>query len=300
MSPFRVALTFDAEHPDRPAVAGTAEAILAALAGTGRPGHVLRPGSLGGDLPGDRPADRRGWAPGRQPLALPRPDAAPDRRRDRGRPGRRGRGDRRRSRGRPAALVPLPVRDRRRRPAGPRRGRDGRLPARRLARRGRRLGPGARRRDRGRRRRRRRDRARRRRGRAAPRLADRDRSTPSTPIVTRLADAGAEFCRIDELADVPAGVPDDAARPTAVGDPRGRRRQLEDGRRARGRGWPAPGRVRGPTTSHQQVGLAEGADRLATLVGEAGGWPASPVTAHRRTSPCMPSPAPTRPRMTAA
>jgi peptidoglycan/xylan/chitin deacetylase (PgdA/CDA1 family) len=27
-------------------------------------------------------------------------------------------------------------------------------------------------------------------------------------IVTRLADAGAEFCRIDELQDVPSGVPE--------------------------------------------------------------------------------------------
>ena len=28
------------------------------------------------------------------------------------------------------------------------------------------------------------------------------------PILTRLADAGAELCRIDELPDVPAGVPE--------------------------------------------------------------------------------------------
>lgn len=35
MSPFRVALTFDAEHPDRPATAGTAEAIVARLADRG-------------------------------------------------------------------------------------------------------------------------------------------------------------------------------------------------------------------------------------------------------------------------
>jgi len=31
VSPFRVALTFDAEHPDRPAVAGNAEALVARL-----------------------------------------------------------------------------------------------------------------------------------------------------------------------------------------------------------------------------------------------------------------------------
>ena len=35
MSPFRVALTFDAEHPDRPASAGTAEAIVERLADRG-------------------------------------------------------------------------------------------------------------------------------------------------------------------------------------------------------------------------------------------------------------------------
>jgi peptidoglycan/xylan/chitin deacetylase (PgdA/CDA1 family) len=35
VSPFRVALTFDAEHPDRPARAGTAEAIVERLADRG-------------------------------------------------------------------------------------------------------------------------------------------------------------------------------------------------------------------------------------------------------------------------
>ena len=56
---FRVALTFDAEHPDRTGRRRQCRRLLDALAGRRRPGHVLRPGPLGGGVPEDRPADRR-------------------------------------------------------------------------------------------------------------------------------------------------------------------------------------------------------------------------------------------------
>ena len=55
----RVALTFDAEHPDRRHRPGGTER-RPRHAGRGRDhGHVLRPGSLGRGVPGPRPVDRR-------------------------------------------------------------------------------------------------------------------------------------------------------------------------------------------------------------------------------------------------
>ena len=52
---FRVALTFDAEHPDRPHRTGGTERVLDALAADGRHGHVLRAGTVGRGVPGARP-----------------------------------------------------------------------------------------------------------------------------------------------------------------------------------------------------------------------------------------------------
>ena len=73
-----VALTFDAEHPDRPwCPPGNADAILDTLADRAVPRHVLRAGPLGGGAtrrPRARIADGR--SPRRPPLPLPRPHAA--------------------------------------------------------------------------------------------------------------------------------------------------------------------------------------------------------------------------------
>ena len=118
--PCRVALTFDAEHPDRPASRPAhGRGAARRLAEAGVPRDVLRAGPLGGGVPGVGARDRRRRAPGRQPLALPCPDAAADRRpgsRD-GRARRRERRSATRHRRRIRALVPLPVRGRRGRPA---------------------------------------------------------------------------------------------------------------------------------------------------------------------------------------
>ena len=157
--------------------------------------------------PDGRPLDRRSRAPGRQPLALPCPDAAPDRCGSRDgpvptRPRRIEAADGRR----PAPVVPLPVR--RRAPtirASSPRVAAARVPARRLARRRRRLGAGPRRaRDRGRRRRGRHARPRRRGGGAAPRLADGDARRAAGDRRAPRATPAPSSCRIDELDEVPA------------------------------------------------------------------------------------------------
>ena len=139
---FRVALTFDAEHPDRPTEPGVAESILATL--DARRGRGPRSSSRAAG-PRRIPTTARriadGRPPRRQPLPLPRPDAAlhattasrptcaTPRRRSATSTGRRS-----------AAVVPLPVRGGPRRPRGRRgAGRPG-LSDDRLGRRPERLG----------------------------------------------------------------------------------------------------------------------------------------------------------------
>ena len=83
--PFRVALTFDVEHHDRPADRGRhRDAARACWRASSVPGDLLPPGTLGRGVPGDRRVRSRaaGHLVG-QPLPLPCPDAAAHRRRPR-------------------------------------------------------------------------------------------------------------------------------------------------------------------------------------------------------------------------
>ena len=73
---FRVALTFDAEHPDRPHRAGGTERVLDMLAADGRQGHVLPAGSLGRGVPELARVVADARPPRREPLLLPCADAA--------------------------------------------------------------------------------------------------------------------------------------------------------------------------------------------------------------------------------
>ena len=118
----RVALTFDAEHPDRAAPAGRSpRAILDVLAGPRRPARRGSSRAAGSrPHPDARPAGRGRRPPRRQSQLLPRPPAAPDRRRHPDRRPGGGAGHPRDRRRRSAALVPLPVLGRVRRPARPR------------------------------------------------------------------------------------------------------------------------------------------------------------------------------------
>ena len=113
----RVALTFDAEHPDRPGDERNADRILDALALAGVRTTFFVQGRWAEAVSRDGPADRQRRPPRRQPLLLPRPDAPPVRRRPRDGCRGCGGGDPRARRSRPAALVPLPVRGRRGRSA---------------------------------------------------------------------------------------------------------------------------------------------------------------------------------------
>ena len=118
----RVALTFDAEHPDRPDRRRvTSGCSRRAGHGADRRATFFIQGRWAEAYPATARRIADGGPPGRQPLPLPRPDAAALRRRASRRTSRDAEA---RSiearRGRPAAVVPLPVRGRSDGPAGAR------------------------------------------------------------------------------------------------------------------------------------------------------------------------------------
>ena len=251
---FRVALTFDAEHPDRPPSRRRRPSGSSTGSPTrGHPRDVLHPGSLGRGLSGAGPADRGAAATssGTTPTTMPGCRCSSTTGLGDRRPSRRA-GDRRRDRRRPAPMVPLPVRGRRGRPGRAGRSGEPRLPRDRLGRRGAGLA------------------ARPRRTRRWPRcvadaaIAHGDGavillhpwigrlSRRSPRLIDRLAAAGAMFVRIDELRPPPRPL-----RCSREDDPRRRRRELEDRRRPGRRGRPAARRGPRADHSHQAVGTGD-------------------------------------------
>ena len=108
-SSFRVALTFDAEHPDRPHRPGVTARPAGRAGRARRPFDVVPAGPVGGGRARPRAPRRRRGPPRGEPQLLSRPHAAPDRRRA-GDGHARGRGGHpRRHRRGPAAVVPVPV-----------------------------------------------------------------------------------------------------------------------------------------------------------------------------------------------